>query len=133
MNMNFCKAFRKKHSCDTQMIIVISDRAKILENGVQGDTFILGFEKALDTLSYELHKRKLYGYGNGSKTLIYTVSFLCDRQQRAVINTVKSERAPVLPAVRHATNLGPLLFSLYINVITEDIDSELKLFADERV
>ena len=31
------------------------------------------------------------------------------------------------------TVLGPLLFSLYINNITEDIDSELRLFAGDCV
>ena len=31
----------------------------------------------------------------------------------------------------HGTVLGPLLVSLYINDITEDIDSELRLFTDD--
>ena len=40
-------AFRKRHSCETQLITVINDLAKILDNGGQVDTFILDFEKAL--------------------------------------------------------------------------------------
>ena len=40
---------------------------------------------------------------------------------------------PVLSGVPQGTVLGPLLFSLYINDITEDIDSELRLFADDCV
>ena len=40
---------------------------------------------------------------------------------------------PVLSGVPRGTVLGPLLFSLYINDITEDIDSELRLFADDCV
>ena len=31
------------------------------------------------------------------------------------------------------TVLGPLLFSLYINDISSDIESEIRLFADDRV
>ena len=42
-------AFRKRHSCETQLIIVINDWAEILDNGGQVDTFILDFEKAFDT------------------------------------------------------------------------------------
>ena len=40
---------------------------------------------------------------------------------------------PCLSGVPQGTVLGPLLFSLYINDITEDIDSDLRLFADDCV
>ena len=126
-------AFRKKHSCETQLITVIDDWAKILDKGGQVDTFILDFEKAFDTPPHELLKCKLYGYGIGGKTLKWIDSFLCDRQQRVMVNGVKSDWAPVISGVPQGTVLGPLLFSLYINDITEDIDSELRLFADDCV
>ena len=40
-------AFRKWHSCETQLTTVINDWAKILDKKGQVDTFILDFEKAL--------------------------------------------------------------------------------------
>ena len=126
----------KKHSCETQLITVIDDWAKILDKGGQVDTFVLDFEKAFDTLPHELLKCKLYGYGIGGKTLKWIDSFVCDRQQRVMVNGVKSDWAPVLsgaPPHPQGTVLGPLLFSLYINDITEDIDSEIRLFADDCV
>ena len=42
-------AFRKWHSCETQLATVINDWAKILDNKGQVDTFILDFEKDFDT------------------------------------------------------------------------------------
>ena len=39
----------------------------------------------------------------------------------------------ILSGVPQGTVLGPLLFSLYINDITTDIDSEVRLFADDCV
>ena len=42
-------AFRKWYSCESQLIAVINDLAKILDNGRQVDTCILDFEKAFDT------------------------------------------------------------------------------------
>ena len=126
-------AFRKRHSCETQLITVINDWAKILDNGGQVDTFILDFEKAFDAPPYELLKCKLYGYGIGGKTLKWIDSFLCFRQQRVVVNEIKSNLASVLSGVPQGTVLGPVLFSLYINDITTDIDSEIRLFADDCV
>ena len=58
-------------------------------------------------------------------------SFLCDRQQGVMVNGVKSDL--VLSGVPKGTILGPLLFALYINGISEDNDSELRLFADDCV
>ena len=126
-------AFGKKHSCETQLITVIDDWTKILDKGGQVDTFILDFEKAFDTPPHELLKCKLYGYGIGGKTLKWIDSFLCDKQQHVTVKGVKSDWAPVLSGVPQGTVLGPLLFLLYINDITEDINSELRLFADDCV
>ena len=46
---------------------------------------------------------------------------------------IKSDWAPVLSGVPQGTVLGPLLFSLYINDISSDIESEIRLFADDCV
>ena len=123
-------AFRKRHSCETQLTTVINDWAKILDNGGQVDKFILNFEKAFDTPPHELLKSKLFVCGIGGKTLKWINSFLCYRQQRVVVNGAKSDWAPVLSGVPQGTVLGPLLFSLYINDISTDIDSEIRLFAN---
>ena len=108
-------AFRKGHSCETQLTTVINDWAKILDNRGQVDTFRLDFEKAFDTPPHELLKSKLLSYGIGG------------------VNGVKSDWAPVLSGVPQGTVLGPLLFSLYINDISWDIESEIRLFADDCV
>ena len=112
---------------------LIDDWAKILDKGGQVDTFLLDFDKAFDTPPHELLKCKLYGYGIGGKTLKWIDSFLCDRQQRVMVIGVKSDWAPVLSGVPQGPVLGPLLFSLYINDITEDIGLELRLLADDCV
>ena len=65
--------------------------------------------------------------------LVWIDSFLCNRQQRVVVNGAKSQWAPVLSGVPQGTVLGPLLFSLYINNIMVGIESEIHLFADDCV
>ena len=115
-------AFRKWHSCETQLITVINDWAKILDKKGQ-----------VDTPPHELLKSKLFSYGIGGKTLEWINVFLCFRQQRVVVNGVKSDWAPVVSGVPQGTVLGPLLFSLYINDIPLGIDFQIRLFADDCV
>ena len=50
-----------------------------------------------------------------------------------MVNDIKSDWAPVVSGVPQDTVLGPLLFSLYINDISADIESEIRLFADDCV
>ena len=50
-----------------------------------------------------------------------------------MVNGIKSDWAPVVSGVPQGTILGPLLFSLYINDISADIESEIRLFADDCV
>ena len=57
-------AFRKKHSCETQLITVINDWVKILDKGGQVGTFIRH-----PPPPHELLKCKLCGYSIGWKTM----------------------------------------------------------------
>ena len=119
-------AFRKWYSCETQLATVINEWAKILDNKGQVDTFILDFENAFDTPPHEL-----LSFGIGGKSLKWLNAFLCYRQQRVVVNGVKSDWDPVVAGVPQGAVLGSLLFSLHINDITADIESEIMLFADD--
>ena len=113
------------------VITIINDRTKILDAGGQVDTFILNFEKAFDTPSHKLLKCKLRGNGISGKTLVWIDSFLCNRQQRVVVNGAKSQWVLFCLVCRMGTVLGPLLFSLYINDIMVGIESEIRLFAGD--
>ena len=75
----------------------------------------------------------MFSYGTGGTTLNWINAFLCVRQQRVVVNGIKSDWAAVVSGVPQGTVLGPLLFSLYINDISADIESEIRLFADDCV
>ena len=64
----------------------------------------------------------------------WIAAFLYFRQQRVVVNGVKSDWAPVVSGVPQGIVLGPLLFSLHINDIMSDIEYEIRLFfADDCV
>ena len=113
---------------------MIDDWAKVFDNQGQVDTFILDFGKAFDTTPpHELLKSKLFSYGIGGKAIKWIDAFLCFRQQRVVVNGVKLDLPPIVTGDPQGTVLGPLLFSLHINDIMSDIESEIRFFADDCV
>jgi hypothetical protein len=58
-------------------------------------------------------------------------AFLDDRQQSVVINGICSPSIPVPSGVSQGSVLGPLLFLVYINDLPENIQSKVRLFADD--
>ena len=57
----------------------------------------------------------------------------CASDNRVVVNGIKPDWSIVVSGDPQGTVLGPLLFSLHINDITSDIESEIRLFADDYV
>ena len=113
-------AFRKKHSCETQLITVIDDWAKILDIGGQVDTIILDFEKAFNTHPHKILKCKLHGYGIGGKTQKWIDSSLCDREQRVMVNGV-NQIGPLLCQVSPRAPFLDLCYSRCTLMILQEI------------
>ena len=57
--------------------------------------------------------------------------FLKDRKQRVVLNGQNSLWANVEAGVPQDSILGPLLFLIYINDLTDNLSTNVKLFADD--
>ena len=124
-------AFRRSRSCVTQLGHVVNDWAMAMDNGLQTDAFVLDFAKAFDSVPHERLKAKLNSYGICDKTLNWIDGFLCKRYQRVVVNGTKSNWTRVSSGVPQGTVLGPILFNLFINDITEGVSSDIRLFADD--
>ena len=76
---------------------MIGLKSWIIENRLTHSYWIL--KRHLIHPPHELLKSKLFSYEIVGKTLKLMDSFLCFRQQRVVVNGVKSDWAPVLSGV----------------------------------
>ena len=74
---------------------------------------------------------KLSYYGIRGNLLLWIKAFLSNRFQSVSINGKKSSPKPVLSGVPQGSILGPVLFLLYINDISNSINAKLRLFADD--
>jgi len=125
--------FRKQLSCETQLISSIDDWSSSINMKRQTDVIVLDFSKAFDKVSHTKLLHKVRYYGITSNTNNWIKAFLGNRSQQVVVNGQASNPAAVLSGVPQSTDLGPMVFLLYINDIPEGVHSMMCLFADDSI
>ncbi|KAI8506615.1 hypothetical protein Bbelb_160420 [Branchiostoma belcheri] len=123
--------FRAKRSTETQLILTVHDIAGALNSKRQVDLAILDFTKAFDKVPHGRLISKLEYYGIQGPTLNWLKAFLTNREQTVVVEGKASAPVKVASGVPQGTVLGPLLFLLYINDLPDQLDSNVRLFADD--
>ena len=123
--------FRKKRSCETQLILTVDDISKALKDQKQVDCILLDFAKAFDKVSHKKLMAKLKHNGVDGSTLFWIEDFLRSRTQVVVVDGEESDVAPVTSGVPQGTVLGPALFLVYINDLPDGLTCTPRLFADD--
>ena len=118
-------------SCTTQLTECIDLWTNIIEKGGYLDVVYLDFVKAFDKVAHNRLIRKLEAYGINGEILNWIQNFLTGRRQLVAVNGVASSWADVLSGVPQGSVLGPLLFVVYINDPPEEIDTMVRMFADD--
>ena len=58
-------------------------------------------------------------------------NYLANRKQRVILNGKSSKWAPICAGVPQGSALGPLFFLVYINDLVENVNCDVKMFADD--
>ena len=113
------------------MVDIYNTFCKAFDEGKEIIAIFCDISKAFDRV---WHKRLLYKLetaGISGSFLSWFTDYLNDRLQRVVLRGNSSAWTPIKAGVPQGSILGPLLFLLYINNIVEDINSPIRLFADD--
>ena len=123
--------FRRGRSCETQLIEFIDDLANNLDKGQQTDVLIMDFAKAFDKVNHSLLTHKLHNYGISGSVNWWIRNWLEGRTQTVVLEGQRSRSVSVDSGVPQGSVLGPSLFLYYINDLQENLNSTVRLFADD--
>ena len=123
--------FRSGRSCVTQLLEIMEIWTDLLDKGIPYDCVYLDFAKAFDKVPHRRLVRKIEAHGIKGKLLKWLTNFLANRTQSVMIHDQNSGKINVTSGIPQGSVLGPTLFLLYINDISESTDSWLKIFADD--
>ena len=123
--------FLRGRSTVTQLLSTFNDWAKSRNFSIPTDVIFHDLAKALDSVPHERLLLKLKSNGIDDSLLDWLRHFLVGQKQRVVVRGSGSDWSRVTSGTPQGTILGPLLFLLYINYITECISSTVKLYADD--
>jgi len=102
-----------------------------VEEGFGLDVIYLDYKKAFDTVPHQKLLQKLKGLRLGDVLTKWIEQFLLGRQMRVHVNGSFSSCIDVISGVPHGSVLGPLLFMIFVNDLSDWVNSSILMFADD--
>ena len=102
-----------------------------MQNNSYTALLLMDLRKAFDTVTHHILLHKLYHYGVRGPAHSLIESYLTSRKQFVSINNQQSCTKSINIGVPQGSILGPLLFLIYINDLSNAVSSCPRLFADD--
>lgn len=124
--------FFPKRSITSNLINFSQSCSVNIDSNKQVDVIYTDFEKAFDKVDHLTLLAKLNFYGLNDSLIHFFCSYLHERRQYVSYEGYISEEQIVGSGVPQGSNLGPLLFIIFINDIQHYVKhSEMLLYADD--
>ena len=92
---------------------------------------LIDLQKAFDTIDHDILLQKLNAIGFSNHTIGWFKSYLSNRLFRVHLENRYSDTSSITCGVPQGSILGPLLFLIYVNDMSQAVKSNLFLYADD--
>lgn len=124
--------FRQGSTTEVAVVEMIDEISKTLDRKLSAGAVFLDLSKAFDTINHEMLLKKLDCYGVRGHPNYLLASYLEERAQQVVVSGVLSDECAISCGVPQGSVLGPLLFLLYVNDLSNlKLHGMPRLFADD--
>ena len=125
--------FRPKNSTLTALLQMCDSFYENMDNGKFNGVVFLDIRKAFDSINHTILLQKMrLQFGITNTELKWFSSYLTNREQVCAVNGTTSSPKKITCGVPQGSILGPLLFLLYINDLTDCLDKTTPcLYADD--
>ena len=120
--------FRQGRGVEDQLLLMYGEVVERVDAGGTVEVVYLDLSKAFDVVNHQLLLTKLNELGFSRKVLGWIEVFLVGRKMCVSVGMGNSQPRPVLSGVPQGSVLGPLLFLVYVNNLTERLTSKWYAF-----
>ena len=128
---NYQSGFRKNHSTDFCISFLNDKILKGFDQGLITGMILIDLQKAFDTIDHEILLQKLYAIGFSKHSVNWFRSCLTNRTFLVNLGNVFSQPVCVSSGIPQGSILGPLIFLIYINDMSQAVKCNLFLYADD--
>ena len=128
---NYQSGFRKNHSTDFCLSFLKLKILKGFDQGLITGMTLIDLQRAFDTIDHDILLQKLYAVGFSKHSVNCFRSYLINRTFLFNLGNVFSQPVCVSSSVPQGSVLGPLLFPIYINDMSQAVKCNLFLYADD--
>ena len=92
---------------------------------------LIDLQKAFDMINHKILLDKLFPIGFSKNTISWYESYLVEHHFTVEVANQVSKLANILCGVMQGSTLDPLLFLIYVNDVSQVVECDLHLYADD--